>query len=109
MSMIALSGTRTSSWKCCPSGFAKACTVTSRGMSCADTRATNVAETIRKRAATPAALCLPMALLRGVGPGPDHALVRLGDRSHPLVDEPLQALSFPGFRRVDVAFLRSEE
>ena len=55
MSMIALSGTRTSSLKLWPSGLANAWTVTSRGMSWADTRATHVMKTIRKKAAPRAA------------------------------------------------------
>ena len=69
MSMIAFSGTRTSSLNVWPSGFANACTVTSRGMSCADTRATHVSATIRNRAARRAALETCMGYLVDVDPG----------------------------------------
>src|SRR2546427_141700 len=72
-------------------------------MSCADTRAPPVMKAMRKRAATLAARDTCTALLRRVRPGPDRALVRFRHGAHPLVEEPLQALSFPGLRRVDVA------
>src|SRR5258705_4441911 len=103
MSMIAFSGTRTSSVNVWSSGFANACTVTSRGMSCADTRATHVSATIRNRAARRATLETCMGLLGGRRSRPDHALVRFRHRTHSLVEEPLQALSLPCLRRVEVA------
>src|SRR3954470_11995350 len=103
MSMIALSGTRTSSVNVRPSGLANAWTVTSRGMSWADTFATDVTETRRNRAATCAALVWNIDLLGGVGPRPDHALVLFRHRSHAPVDELLETLSFPRLRRVQIA------
>src|SRR6185503_2182960 len=102
MSMIAFMGTRTSRRKVCPSGLANACTVTSRGMSCADTRAMPVTKTMRERAARRTALERCTALLRRVRSRPDRALVRFRHGAHPLVEEPLQTFSFPGLRRVDV-------
>src|SRR5882762_3124619 len=72
-------------------------------MSCADTRATPVERAMRKRAATRAARDTRTALLGRVRPGPDHALVRFRHRPEPLVQEALQALSFPRLGRVDVA------
>jgi hypothetical protein len=69
MSMIALSGTRMSNVKVWPSGLANACTVTSRGMSCADTRATPVTRTMRIRAARRAALETATSYLVELEPG----------------------------------------
>src|ERR1051325_2045763 len=51
MSMIALSGTRTSSLKLCPSGLANVCTVTSRGMAWAKTRVAGSRKRVIKSAA----------------------------------------------------------
>ena len=99
MSMIALSGTRTSSLQ--RAGLpasTNACTVTSRGMSCADTRATHVSATIRNRAARRAALRDRRMGYLVDRSRPDHALVRFRDRRHALVDEPLQRAFLPTSR-----------
>ena len=52
-----------------PSGFANACTVTSRGMSCADTRAMHLTKTIRNTAAMRAARDTCLDYLVDVDPG----------------------------------------
>src|SRR5262245_42190390 len=100
MSMIALSGTRTRSVNVAPSGLARACTVTSRGMSWADTRATPASTITTARAALDAARETGMGYYRV--PGQSTPWCGFVTGASPL-DELLQPLSFPGFRGVQVA------
>ena len=86
-----------------PSGLTNACTVTSRGMSCADSpRNGSARATTSNRAARRAAL-ERHRLLGRVGPGQTTPWFGLVTGAHALVDEPLQAFSFLGLGRVEVA------